>query len=176
MSDFIIFNPEDYPVQGRTEARPAVNVVPQQAQPVQNELNKTEQKPYTLRKLCADDLFPMSRIISGIGLNEFKSAFDPNEIKTLVKSISKSDDDNAPVSDDVVASVGMSVVLSVAQVIFSHLSACKDDIYTFLSNLSGIPVEGIGQLDPDVFLEMIIDVIQKPEFENFLKVVSKLFK
>jgi hypothetical protein len=152
----------------------AQNAVEQVTEPVQ------ETKPYTLRTLCADDLFPMARIISKIGIDRFRDAFNQNDIKALIKSLNKQegadDSDNAPVSDDVVTSVGMSVVLSMAQVVLSHISDCRTDIYTFLGGVSGMKPEAIATLPIEVFAEMVVDVIQKPEFENFIKVVSKLLK
>lgn len=158
-------------VMQKTVAQNAVEQVPE---PVQ------ETKPYTLRTLCADDLFPMARIISKIGIDRFRDAFNQNDIKALIKSLNKQegadDSDNAPVSDDVVTSVGMSVVLSMTQVVLSHISDCRTDIYTFLGGVSGMKPEAIATLPIEVFAEMVVDVIQKPEFENFIKVVSKLLK
>lgn len=158
-------------VMQKTVAQNAVEQVPE---PVQ------ETKPYTLRTLCADDLFPMARIISKIGIDRFRDAFNQNDIKALIKSLNKQegadDSDNAPVSDDVVTSVGMSVVLSMTQVVLSHISDCRTDIYTFLGGVSGMKPEAIATLPIEVFAEMVVDVIQEPEFENFIKVVSKLLK
>ena len=158
-------------VMQKTVAQNAVEQVPE---PVQ------ETKPYTLRTLCADDLFPMARIISKIGIDRFRDAFNQNDIKALIKSLNKQegadDSDNAPVSDDVVTSVGMSVVLSMTQVVLSHISDCRTDIYTFLGGVSDMKPEAIATLPIEVFAEMVVDVIQKPEFENFIKVVSKLLK
>ena len=58
----------------------------------------------------------------------------------------------------------------------SHISDCRTDIYTFLGGVSGMKPEAIATLPIEVFAEMVVDVIQKPEFENFIKVVSKLLK
>lgn len=143
-------------------------------------VEETEHKPYTLRALKGSDVFPMSRIISTIGIDHFKEAFNQDDIKTMVKSLNKQegvdDSDDSPVSDDVTTAVGMSVVLSVAQIILAHLSDCEADIYSFLSSLSGMKPENVADLPFETFMEMIIDIIQKPEFKNFIKVASKLLK
>ena len=39
-----------------------------------------EEKAYTLREMTADDVFPMVKIISGIGLKEFKAAFEAEDV------------------------------------------------------------------------------------------------
>jgi hypothetical protein len=36
-------------------------------------------------------------------------------------------------------------------------------------------VEEVGKLDFPTFTEMVIDFVKKPEFRDFIKVVSKLF-
>jgi hypothetical protein len=132
-------------------------------------------KPYTLRKLCADDLFPMARIISKIGIDQFKEIFYQDNIKSLLKNITGDsvDTDN---SNDVVTSVGVSVLFSMGQIVLTNLTSCRYDIYNFLSGLSGMDTNDIATLDIVVFAEMIIDVFQKSEFGNFIKVVSKLLK
>lgn len=175
MTTPVIENVQTDTMQSTVTQNPVVqNAVEQVTEPVQ------ETKPYTLRTLCADDLFPMARIISKIGIDRFRDAFNENDIKALIKSLNKQegadDSDNAPVSDDVVTSVGMSVVLSMTQVVLSHISDCRTDIYTFLGGVSGMKPEAIATLPIEVFAEMVVDVIQKPEFENFIKVVSKLLK
>ena len=185
MAEFTSFTNDTLPVKpaGQTTPTPAPapTVETVQVGAMQNTVEPVQEtKPYTLRTLCADDLFPMARIISKVGIDRFRDAFNQNDIKALIKSLNKQegadDSDNAPVSDEVVTSVGMSVVLSISQVVLSHLSDCRTDIYTFLSGVSGMKPESIAALPIEVFAEMVVDVIQKPEFENFIKVVSKLLK
>lgn len=72
--------------------------------------------------------------------------------------------------------VGVSVVMEVVSIIMKNLPSCKNEIYTFLSGLSGMTVKEIGNLDMVTFTEMIVAVVQKQEFKDFFKVVSKLFK
>jgi hypothetical protein len=137
-----------------------------------------EQKPYTLRDLCGRDIFPMSRIISKIGIDRVKEAFNQDDIKAMVKSANRQkgedDSDDAPVSDDVVTSVGMSIVLSITQIALAHMSDCESEIYDFLASLSGMKAEDIAALPIETFAGMVVEVFQKPEFSNFIKVVSKL--
>ena len=71
---------------------------------------------------------------------------------------------------------GVSVVMEVVSIIMKNLPSCKNEIYTFLSGLSGMTVKEIGNLDMVTFTEMIVAVVQKQEFKDFFKVVSKLFK
>lgn len=142
-------------------------------------MEKTEEKaPYTLRDLCGKDLFPMARIVSKIGVLKFKDAISQDDIKAMVKDANrksgKSDADDAEVSEDIVTSVGMSVVLTLANVVISNFPACESDIYTFLSGLSGMSAKKIADLRIDIFMDMIVDVVKKPEFENFIQAALRL--
>lgn len=126
-----------------------------------------DKKAYTLRALEAKDVFLMSKIIGNIGIREFKNSLDSDEIKALIDS---SDDDEAT------ASVGAAVFLDMAEIVLSNLPKCEEDVYAFLNSLSGMNAQCIKSLPMNTFVEMIIDVIQKEEFKDFIKVVSRLFK
>jgi hypothetical protein len=44
-----------------------------------------------------------------------------------------------------------------------------------LSQTSNLSVKQVETLDFPTFTEMVIDFVKKPEFRDFIKVVSKLF-
>lgn len=71
--------------------------------------------------------------------------------------------------------VGMNVAFDLANVICERIPACESEIFALLSNVSGMPVEEIESLEFGAFFEMIIEFIKKPEFRDFIKVVSKSF-
>ena len=129
-------------------------------------------KAYELRSLTADDMFPMFQIISKIGIREFKSCFESENVKKLVAEMT-----SGKVSkDELKATVGVTVVIDLASVILSNLSSCKEDIYLLLSQLSGMTTRDIGKLPMTTFMEMIIDVIKKKEFTDFFQAAVKLFR
>ena len=128
-------------------------------------------KTYELRALTADDIFPMLKIISKIGIKEFRSCFETETVRKSIASAAKGTDGQADLT-----SIGMTVMLDVAAVIISHLEDAKEDIYGFLSNLSGMKKKDIAALPMGTFIEMIVDVIKKDEFKDFFQVVSKLIK
>lgn len=131
-----------------------------------------EQKPYTLRALAAKDVFPMVKIISKIGINEFTKAFESDEIKQIVAAFTGDEKGQ----DDKLTIVGISVALDIANVILSHIGTCENEVYNFLSGLSGISKKDVAELPMNTFLEMIVDVFKKDEFKGFIGVVSKLVK
>ena len=127
---------------------------------------------YTLRSLQGADIFPMSAIIKKIGVKEFKNAFQDEEIKNLVKSIN-----NGEISKDAAANqAGMAVILNIVDVVLGNLPRAEKDIYKFLASLSGMKPDEVAALPMATFTGMVIDVIQKDEFKDFIKVVSRLFK
>ena len=121
---------------------------------------------FELRTLNATDIFPMSTIISKVGINEFKKCFESDEIKKLIKGQGKGNE----------TAVGIAVALDIGGVILGNLHKCENDIYTFLRRIANVDVKEIKALSMGEFAELIIEVVKKPEFKDFFSVVSKLFK
>jgi len=126
------------------------------------------EKAYKLRKLQACDIFAMSKIISAIGIDEFKACFESDDVKQLITT--------AGGGVDITESVGFTIVIDLANIIMNNLPKAEADIYTFLSELSDKTREELEQMPMNTFIEMVCDVIRKDEFKDFIKVVSKLFK
>lgn len=143
------------------EPEPKMN---QYTQPVQ------QQKPYTLKRLQSKDVFPMLRILSKIGMSELKECFSSHAVTEAISRATESG------KDIDLSAVGVNVAVDIASVIVTNIPKCEQDIYAFLSQLSGMHVQDIADLDAVVFFEMIVDVIKKPEFRDFMKVVSGLLK
>lgn len=134
-------------------------------------MGETTQK-YELRPLAAKDIFSMSRIIAKIGVNNFKKCFvDNDEVKKAVAALGEGQENEAGVR-----AVGLVAVLEVANVLFEHLPDCEKEVYSFLADLSGLKTTEVQELPMAEFFEMIVEVISKPEFKDFFKVASKLFK
>ena len=121
------------------------------------------EKKYELRKLEAKDIAPMASILSKIGIKEIKGCF--SHVMTDGKTTEESS-----------AAVGAAVMFEMAGVILGNYERCQNDIFRFLSSLSGMDMKQIESLPIDTFTEMVIDVVKKEEFKDFMKVVSKLFK
>ena len=130
-------------------------------------------KPYTFRKLSADDMFLMFSILKGIGLKELKQSFEMGQIKELMKVYQEADPDNG--KDKALAALGVDVALNVADILLGNLPKCKEPLYDLLASVSGMPKDEI-RADALLFTEMVIDFVKKEEFPAFIKVVSKLFR
>lgn len=105
----------------------------------------------------------MSKIISKIGFSELKTCFESDSVQRMVK---KKD----------VEAAGMAVMIDIAGIIIGNLPKCENEIYAFLSDLTGLTVEQVQEASLAEFAEMILGLVQKDEFKDFIGVVSKLFK
>lgn len=111
-----------------------------------------------LRDLKACDIFPMVSILRKIGIGTLKDHLTPNLLK----------------GDD--SSVGYAVLMELMGILIEHLPDCDNEIYRFLSNLSGLTVDQVADLPLGDFMGMITAVFHKKEFGDFYQAVLKLLK
>jgi len=135
-----------------------------------------------MRKLKSTDIFPMVGILNKIGFSDIKDMLTPEKVKDLMKAMKTKDENEDPDENenkdedlDFSTILGFNLIFEVATIIFANLIKCKDDLYTFLSDVSEQSIKELEDLPPADFLELIIEVLQKPEFGDFFKVVSKFF-
>lgn len=136
-------------------------------------------KPYTFRPLCGEDVFLMFRIIGKIGVKEFNACFENEGIKNLVSRMVDEKMVVDTVAEGVAPSVSVtyiSVILEVADVLFNNIAKCENEVFQMLSQTSNLTVAQVKKLPLAQFTEMVIDFIKKEEFEDFIEVVSRLFK
>ena len=132
-----------------------------------------QENKITLRRLCTRDLFPMMKILSKIGISEFRQCFDSAAEKIDIKEIEAKDNG---IKEIIFNRVGISVMLDIAGIIMKNIGSCERDIYNLLGSLSGMEPREIPELDLAVTAEMINDLVKKEEFRDFFTVVLKLFQ
>ena len=145
----------------------------------------TKEKPYTLRALCAEDIFPVMTIIRKIGIKEFKDCFNEETLEKIIDvfingaNVENKEGETNNSEDNTLVAVGLSIlpsVLDIADILLTNIPKCEADFYKFLASISNLSVEEIKKMNMVDFFEMIVDVVKKEEFKDFIKVVSKLFK
>lgn len=136
-----------------------------------NVTESTSEKMYTLRGLCARDIFGMVKIIRKIGLKDFAKCFEPNEIKAITDSFSESEN-----IEEMAETVGFSVVLKIVDMILERLPDIGEELFAFLAGLIGKTQEEVSNLPMDVFFELVVDVFNRKEFMGFMKAALKLLK
>lgn len=147
---------------------------------VQAAVGITREKPYQLRKLSAEDVFPMLNIVKKIGLKEFKECLSEEALKNAVSLFADGEKtDDAEKNENTMIALGLSVLpsaLDIVDVVIANIVKIESDLYKFLEQISNLSAEEIKKLDMADFFEMIVDVVKKEEFKDFFSVVSKLFK
>lgn len=131
-----------------------------------------ENTAYTLRGLNADDLFDVVQIVKKLGVKEVKSCFAAADMQRIIASMEETENENL----DLIATVGLSVVMDVATLVIEHLNDCKQDLYRLLASLSGMQEADIAALPAGTFFKMIVDVIKHPSFNDFFQQLVGLFK
>ena len=131
----------------------------------------TAEKVYTFRKLEATDVFPMFKILSKIGINEFAECFGKESVQKMFSTLT-----GEKAVANFTQSMGIAITLEIVNVILGNLPKCEQEIFQMLSSTSNLSVEQVKKLDFATFTGMVIEFVKKDEFKDFIKVVSKLFR
>lgn len=117
-----------------------------------------EEKKYNLRPLVATDMGQICKIITAVGVRQFKEAFKQDDIKG--KSVE---------------AAGLDVLLGIAGIAFSNIPKAEDEIQTFVASVTGMSLDQVRQLPFADYGEIILDIVTKQEFQDFFGRVMKLF-
>ena len=115
-------------------------------------------KTYEFRPLVASDMGAICKIITAIGIRQFKECFNVDDLR----------------GGDA-EKVGIGIMFDIAGIIISNIPRAEEEIQAFLSSLSGMKVAEIKKLPLADYGEMIMDVVMKEDFQDFFKRVMKLF-
>lgn len=121
-----------------------------------------ENEALTLRRLRADDLFTMMRILSKIGVEDLRAALPG---KTTIQRVRE--------GNESAETVDVTVALTIADKLLSRLPDCKNEIYTLLADVSGKTPAEIAALDMGVFAEAVFDLMASEDFRDFFTRLMK---
>lgn len=124
---------------------------------------------FTLRKLNSSDVFKLVRIIGKIGVGNFKKCFDNSELRKTMANMTEEE----KADEDFAASVGMMRILDAVDVVMEHFPKIENDLYSFLADLAGMKAKEVAEAPPADLMELLLEVVQKPEFADFIKVVLR---
>lgn len=125
------------------------------------ELEEVMERPYKLRPLQDKDLFSILKILKKIGVGEFKSLFfhfieERNNKKTEKE-------------------IGMAAVIEAVEILVINIPNAEAEIYNFWSDLSGIKVEELKEMEFGTLPMMIMDTFMNARGTSFFKVLFKFF-
>ncbi|MBQ3566380.1 MAG: hypothetical protein IJA12_04295 [Oscillospiraceae bacterium] len=114
-----------------------------------------ENNNFSIRNLSADDIFPMCDIMAKCGVSELKNCFN-NTYNDAGK-------------------MGAAIAFEITGIVCRNISSCKNEIFAFLSALSGLTAKEIAMLSPADFIRLLKAVFEKKEMKDFFSAVSGLF-
>ena len=127
------------------------------------ENNDIIEKTYELRPLMASDMGAICKIITAIGVRQFKECFNVSDFK-------KKEDGNFDVE-----SVGFGILFDIAGIIIANIPRAEKEIQTFIGSLTGLKQHEIETMPFADYGELIMEVVTKDDFKDFFKRVMKLF-
>lgn len=113
-------------------------------------------RPYTLRNLKDSDLFPLLKMLKKIGIKDCKEAFI--QVASGEKTLKQ---------------IGIMASFDFADILIGNLPCVLDEAYELWSDLSGIPVEEIKDMEFGTLPLMIMDTFSEARNTSFFKVLSK---
>lgn len=116
-----------------------------------------------LRPLKATDVAPVCRIISAIGIKEFRGCFEGERVKSLLAS-GKAE------------SVGIGIMFEIAGVVTQNIPRADMEIQKFAASVSGMSVSDIQSMSFTDYVDLIIRIVKKDEFRDFFSRVARLFR
>ena len=120
------------------------------------------ERPYKLRPLKDSDLFPMLKILRKVGIGEFKSVFS--------HFIEEREDNKKSKKE-----IGMAAVVEAVEILVSNIPNAETEIYNFWSDLSGIKVDILKEMEFGTLPMMIMETFINARGTSFFKVLSKFF-
>ena len=121
---------------------------------------------FNIRPLAAKDVAPMCRIISKIGLSEFKEAVSPETVNSMFSKEGG--------KDDGAAAVGVAIVVSVADIVFRNVDKAEKDLFAWLASVSGISQKEVSELSLADFATLVGAVFKSEDFKDFFTAVRAL--
>ena len=114
-------------------------------------------KPYTLRRLKDKDLWPVLDIIGKVFPDDLAGVFA--QITTGEKTLRE---------------IGSYALIRLVKSVICNMKTVHDEVYDFLSDVSGIPVNEIEEMEFGTTPMMIWDIVRNEKNASFFKELSKL--
>ena len=114
-------------------------------------------KPYNLRRLNDGDLWAVLDIIGKV--------FPDNLAEVLAQVVTKEKD---------ITEVGAITVTKLVVAVLKNMHTVHDEVYSFLSGVSGIPADEIEKMEFGTTPRMIWDIVKNEKNAGFFKELSML--
>lgn len=117
-----------------------------------------QEKTYEIRPLVATDMGAICKIITAIGIRQFKECFKIDDIK-----------------NGTIEEVGFGVLLDIGGIIISNIPKAEEEIHAFVASVTGLKVSEVKKMPFAEYGELIVRIVTKEDFKDFFERVMKLF-
>ena len=114
------------------------------------------EKPYTLRDLTDEDMYPVIDIIATVF---------PEDMTPIIMNVMSGEKN--------LEEVGAATIIQIVRAILKNIGIIKDDLYAFLGDMAGVPADDIRKMPFGTTPMMIWDIVNDVKGADFFKVVSK---
>ena len=111
-----------------------------------------------IRELKATDMGAVCKIISSIGIRQFKDCFNVDDLK-----------------GGNVEQIGVGIAFDMVGIIMENIEKAQIHIDEFLASLTGQEVSDIQEMSLADYSKLIYDIVTRDEFKDFFKLAMKLF-
>ena len=141
---------------GKKEAEGAMRENPALAEGQAAGKEEAIECPYTLRNLKDSDLFPLLRILKKIGIKDCKEAFI--QVASGEKTLKQ---------------IGIMASFDIADILIGNRATVEEETYGMWSDISGIPVEEMKDMEFGTLPLMIMDTFSEARNTSFFRVLSR---
>lgn len=121
---------------------------------------------FDIRPLRFKDVAPMARIVSKIGLREFKQVLTPEAIGAFAETV----EDGQSVAE----AVGAGILIDAAGIVLENYDKAEDEIAAFLASVAGMKKTEVMELTLADSVALVKAVVAAQGFDDFLKQASAL--
>lgn len=121
---------------------------------------------FNIRPLRFKDIAPMARIVSKIGLREFKQVLTPEAIGAFAET--------AGGGQSVAEAVGAGVLIDAVGIVLENYDKAEDEIAAFLASVAGMKKSEVMELALADSVALVKAVAAAQGFDDFLKQASAL--
>lgn len=124
----------------------------------ENTQENAQENGHKIRPLVASDMGAICKIITAIGVRQFKDCFKVEDFK-----------------GGNVEEIGFGVVFDIAGIILANIPKAEEDIQTFVASVTGLSLKEVKVMPFADYGELIVKIVGSEDFRDFFKRVMKLF-
>ena len=117
-----------------------------------------QENKYEVRPLVASDMGAICKIITAVGIRQFKDCFKVEDFK-----------------GGNVEEIGFGVVFDIAGIVIANIPQAEDEIQSFVASVTGLSLTEVKAMPFADYGELIVMIVTKEDFRDFFRRVMKLF-